>query len=146
MTTAHTGDPPPRGICASDSGGPRPTKVKLRSSTQCWPQKQEYCACSSLWKRRLLRRLGSPILRHRSSRLHLTGLDYACAETDIGEILLRMLGSPSQSTESEHRSGRLRLTGLDHACAEKTEEESYCACSSRHLRVQRVDTGQVVFI
>ena len=55
----------------------------------------------------LLRTLGSPILGHRSSRLHLTGLDYACAETDIREILLRMLESPSQSTESEHRSSRL---------------------------------------
>ena len=54
----------------------------------------------------LLRTLGSPI-KDRSSRLHSTGLDYACAETDIGEILLRMLESPSQSTESGHRSSRL---------------------------------------
>ena len=28
---------------------------------------------------------------------------------------------------------------------ERTSEKSYCACSSRHLRVQRVNTGQVVF-
>ena len=51
----------------------------------------------------LLRTLGSPI-KDRSSRLHLTGLDYACAETDIGEILLRMIEG---HTESGHRSSRL---------------------------------------
>ena len=43
-------------------------------------------------------------LGHRSSRLQLTGLDYACAETDIGEILLRMIEG---HTESGHRSSRL---------------------------------------
>ena len=52
----------------------------------------------------LLRTLRSPFLGQRSSRLHLTDLDYACAETDIGEILLRMIEG---HTESGHRSSRL---------------------------------------
>ena len=29
VTPAHTGDPPPRGIIASNTGGPQPTKVKF---------------------------------------------------------------------------------------------------------------------
>ena len=107
VTPTHTGDPPPRGKRASNSGGPRPFKVKLRSLTQWWPQNKSTAHARVRWKRSLLRRLRSPILRHRSSCLHLTGLDYACAETVIGEILLRMLESPSQSTVSGHRSSRL---------------------------------------
>ena len=58
VAPAHTGDPPPREVCASDNGGPRPTKVKVRSDAVVAP-KQVYCACSDLYKRRKLRRLGS---------------------------------------------------------------------------------------
>ena len=79
VTPAHTGDPPPRGVCASDSGGPRPTKVRVRSDA----------VVAS--KTRVLRMLGSleekttaqtrvADLRHRLNRLHLIGLYYACAE------------------------------------------------------------------
>ena len=57
VAPAHTGDPPPREVCASDNGGPRPTKVKVRSDAVV-ASKQVYCACSDLYKRRKLRRLG----------------------------------------------------------------------------------------
>ena len=60
VAPAHTGDPPPREVCASDNGGPWPTKVKVRSDAVV-ASKQVYCACSDLYKRRKLRRLGSLI-------------------------------------------------------------------------------------
>ena len=45
VAPAHTGDPPPREVCASDNGGPRPTKVKVRSDAVV-ASKQVYCACA----------------------------------------------------------------------------------------------------
>ena len=80
VAPAHTGDPPPREVCASDNGGPRPTKVKVRSDA----------VVAS--KTRVLRMLESSEekttaqtrvadLRHRLNRLHWIDLYYACARS-----------------------------------------------------------------
>ena len=57
---AHTGDPPPRRCCASDTGGLTANQGQSHSDAVV-ASKQVYCACSNLYKREKLRRLGSRI-------------------------------------------------------------------------------------
>ena len=52
--------------------------------------------------------------------------------------------SGHRGQETQVKSSSFDWPGLRNL-QKRTSETSYCACSSCHLRVQRVNTGQVVF-
>ena len=80
VTPAHTGDPPPRGVCASDSGGPRPTKVKVRSDAVVASKTSVLRMLGSLQEKDTAQTRVAD-LRHRLNRLHWIDLYYACARS-----------------------------------------------------------------
>ena len=80
VAPAHTGDPPPRGVCASDSGGPRPTKVRVRSDAVVASKTSVLRMLGSLEEKNTAQTRVAD-LRHRLNRLHWIDLYYACARS-----------------------------------------------------------------
>ena len=79
VAPTHTGDPPPREVCASDNGGPRPTKVKVRSNAVLASKTSVLRMLGSLEEKDTAQTRGAD-LRHRLNCLHWIDLYYACAK------------------------------------------------------------------